>query len=109
MSEELTNSFSISPQYQPLARRLGLDAETIFDHPEIKAWRRLPDRQNCTLDYTDEAGGRIGCTSSATSRSPKSRHPPPRRKSAAIAISLMKKFPLRNWSATAGSPMDAAS
>jgi hypothetical protein len=56
VSDVSANSFRVTPQYQPLARQLGLDAETIFDHPEIKLWRRLPDRQNCTLDYTDEAG-----------------------------------------------------
>jgi hypothetical protein len=39
-------------------RQLGLDAQAIFDHPQIVAWRRLADRQNCTLDYTDEAGTR---------------------------------------------------
>ena len=31
-------------------RRVGLDAERVFDHPEIVAWRKLPDRENCTLD-----------------------------------------------------------
>lgn len=31
-------------------RQLGLDAETVFTHPDIRAWRSLPDRQNCTLD-----------------------------------------------------------
>ena len=31
-------------------RMLGLDAETVFEHPEIRCWRKLPDRENCTLD-----------------------------------------------------------
>jgi len=42
--------FHVSPGYQPLMRMLGLDAETVFDHAEIKVWRKLPDRENCTLD-----------------------------------------------------------
>src|SRR2546428_2871694 len=44
------NEFRILPQYQPLMRAVGLDAETIFRHPRIVAWRTLPDRDNCTLD-----------------------------------------------------------
>ena len=31
-------------------RMLGLDAETVFDQPDDKVWRKLPDRENCTLD-----------------------------------------------------------
>jgi hypothetical protein len=31
-------------------RIVGLDAEAIFEHPEIVPWRKLPDRENCTLD-----------------------------------------------------------
>lgn len=43
--------------YQAAFRALGLDAETIFDHPRIKAWRSLPDRENCTLDLPAELSG----------------------------------------------------
>jgi heptose I phosphotransferase len=31
-------------------RQVGLDAEAVFDHPDIKVWRSLPERDNCTLD-----------------------------------------------------------
>src|SRR4051794_14820630 len=31
-------------------RMIGLDAEAVFTHPRIVAWRKLPDRENCTLD-----------------------------------------------------------
>ena len=44
------NVFHVSPQYQPLMRVVGLDAETIFSHPQIVVWRKLADRENCTLD-----------------------------------------------------------
>src|SRR5688572_12921078 len=47
---EVPNAFHVLPQYQPLMRIVGLDAETVFDHPDIAAWRKLPDRENCTLD-----------------------------------------------------------
>lgn len=42
--------FHVAPQYQPLMRMIGLDAEAVFDHPDIVPWRTLPDRENCTLD-----------------------------------------------------------
>ena len=44
------NAFHVLPQYQPLMRMVGLDAEAVFEHPDIVAWRTLPDRENCTLD-----------------------------------------------------------
>jgi len=31
-------------------RMIGLDAEAVFTHPDIRVWRKLPDRENCTLD-----------------------------------------------------------
>ena len=36
--------------YQPLLRVLGLDAAAVFEHPDIRPWRTIADRQNCTLD-----------------------------------------------------------
>jgi hypothetical protein len=50
MSDAPRNVFHVLPQYQPLMRVVGLDAEAAFDHPQIVAWRKLPDRENCTLD-----------------------------------------------------------
>lgn len=29
---------------------IGLDAEAVFDHPDISVWRKIVDRENCTLD-----------------------------------------------------------
>ena len=49
--------FNASPKYQPILRELGIDAEAIFDHPEIVVWRSIRERQNCTLD-ADLADGR---------------------------------------------------
>lgn len=42
----------VSPHHQPIFRELGIDADAIFDHPQIHPWRTLDDRQNCTLDAT---------------------------------------------------------
>lgn len=39
-----------SSSYQPLLRQVGLDAEAVFEHPDITCWRKLSDRENCTLD-----------------------------------------------------------
>ena len=44
------NVFRVLPQYQPIMRVYGIDAETIFTHPKIVAWRTLADRENCTFD-----------------------------------------------------------
>lgn len=46
----------VSPAYQNTFRELGLTPEVIFTHPAIKAWRKLPDRENCTLDMTGPDG-----------------------------------------------------
>src|ERR1051326_2392281 len=46
------NVFHVAPQYQPLMRELGIDAEKLFTHPDIKPWRTLSDRENCTLEAT---------------------------------------------------------
>ncbi|MEA2710116.1 MAG: lipopolysaccharide core heptose(I) kinase [Phycisphaerales bacterium] len=50
MSQSSQNVFHVLPQYQALMRMIGLDVEAVFDHPQIVAWRKLPDRENCTLD-----------------------------------------------------------
>jgi hypothetical protein len=55
MPQSSQNVFHVLPQYQPLMRMVGLDAEAVFDHADIVAWRKLPDRENCTLD-TDVDG-----------------------------------------------------
>lgn len=40
----------VASTFQPLFRQIGLDADGVFDHPDITCWRKLPDRENCTLD-----------------------------------------------------------
>ena len=42
--------FQVDPHYQPIMRQIGLDAEAVFSHPDIKVWRSIPERENCTLD-----------------------------------------------------------
>jgi lipopolysaccharide core heptose(I) kinase len=44
------NPLFVTPKYQPVFRELGIDAEAVFEHPLIKPWRTLDDRENCTLD-----------------------------------------------------------
>jgi len=53
------DTFHIGARYQPVLRRVGLDAELIFSHPEIRPWRTLADRENCTLDATLDDGSPI--------------------------------------------------
>jgi hypothetical protein len=50
MADSASPQFFVSGDYQPLMRMLGLDAGTVFEHPDIRCWRKLPDRENCTLD-----------------------------------------------------------
>src|SRR3954462_748650 len=52
MSDSGRDQFHVDPRYQPLMRQLGLDAAAIFEHPDIKVWRSIPERENCTLDAT---------------------------------------------------------
>jgi hypothetical protein len=50
MLEAPRNRFNAAQEYQPMLRAVGLDAEMVFRHPQIKVWRKLEDRENCTLD-----------------------------------------------------------
>jgi hypothetical protein len=49
----------VAPQYQPVLRELAIDAETIFEHPLVKPWRTLADRENCLLDTILRDGQQI--------------------------------------------------
>ena len=53
------SSMNVAPQYQPILREIGIDADAVFTHPDIKPWRKLPDRENCTLDGTRADGSSI--------------------------------------------------
>ena len=50
MPEARRDHFQVAPRYQPIMREIGLDAEAVFSHPQIKVWRSIPERENCTLD-----------------------------------------------------------
>ena len=59
MIDIASNSFYVAPGFQPALREIGLDAEAVFSHPDIHVWRKLPDRENCTLDATLVDGQKI--------------------------------------------------
>lgn len=46
------HTFHVAPGYQPLMREIGLDAEAVWSHPNIKVWRSITERENATLDAT---------------------------------------------------------
>jgi hypothetical protein len=46
------SKFYTTPGFQPIMRELGIDADAVFEHPLIKPWRTINDRENCTLDAT---------------------------------------------------------
>ena len=56
MPDPAPNILHAAAGFQPLMRLIGLDAEAVFEHPDIKPWRTIADRQNCTLDFHDEEG-----------------------------------------------------
>lgn len=49
----------VSPRYQPMLRELGIDVQSAFEHPDIKPWRTLADRENCVLDAILADGRRV--------------------------------------------------
>ncbi|HEV2295544.1 MAG TPA: lipopolysaccharide kinase InaA family protein [Tepidisphaeraceae bacterium] len=44
------STFHVDPAYQPAMREIGLDADTVFNSPDIKVWRSITERDNATLD-----------------------------------------------------------
>lgn len=54
MSQTSVNPMHVDPQYQLLISAIGLTPSAVFDSPNIKPWRTLPDRENCTLDVEFE-------------------------------------------------------
>jgi hypothetical protein len=44
------NTIRADPEYQSILRIVGLDADAVFADPRIRVWRKLADRENCTLD-----------------------------------------------------------
>jgi hypothetical protein len=50
MSDVSKTGFFVSPDFQPLLRQVGLDGDSVFEDDRILPWRKLPDRENCTLD-----------------------------------------------------------
>lgn len=49
----------ITPRYAAVLQSLGLDADTVFTHPQIRVWRTLEDRQNAILDATLDDARRL--------------------------------------------------
>jgi hypothetical protein len=44
-------------EFQPLLRQIGFEPESVFTDPNIKPWRKLPDRENCVwaLEFNGES------------------------------------------------------
>src|SRR5688500_2930711 len=45
--------------YQGLMREVGLDGDAIFERPDIRVWRSIPERENCVLDAERADGSRV--------------------------------------------------
>jgi hypothetical protein len=49
--------YSVEAKYADLLRSVGLiDAQSVFDNPNIRVWRSITERENCVLDHP---GGRL--------------------------------------------------
>ncbi len=59
MLEMAQSQFRAVPEYQPILREIGLDAEAVFAHPRIKVWRSIPERENGVLDAQLSDGRKI--------------------------------------------------
>ncbi len=53
------STFIVDPAYQPAMREIGLDADAVFNHPQIHVWRSITERENCMLDSTLADGTRL--------------------------------------------------
>jgi hypothetical protein len=59
MVQAAQTNMRVASEYQSIFRELGIDAEAVFAHELIKPWRRLDDRENCTLETTLRDGRTI--------------------------------------------------
>lgn len=49
--------FRVEPNYQLLLRQIGItDAWAAFEHPQIKVWRSITERENATIDAEQNGG-----------------------------------------------------
>jgi hypothetical protein len=59
MANTLRSQCHVAPEYQPILRVIGLDADAVFTHPDIKVWRSIPERENAILDGSRPDGSAI--------------------------------------------------
>ncbi|HMO25989.1 MAG TPA: lipopolysaccharide kinase InaA family protein [Tepidisphaeraceae bacterium] len=51
--ERSTGYYKVEPEWAPTLRAIGLpDGLSVFEHPQIVVWRKIRERENCTLDAT---------------------------------------------------------
>jgi hypothetical protein len=44
------SEFHVRGAYQPVMREIGLDADAVFEHADIRVWRSITERENCVLE-----------------------------------------------------------
>lgn len=54
-----SDEFHVAGGYQLLMREIGLDAEAVWTHPDIRVWRSIPERENGTLDAARPDGSTV--------------------------------------------------
>jgi Lipopolysaccharide kinase (Kdo/WaaP) family len=50
---------NVAAQYEQLLQSIRFDPRTVFTSPAVRVWRKLSDRENCTLDFDLPDGRRM--------------------------------------------------
>jgi hypothetical protein len=53
------DQFRVESSYQIIMREVGMDAEAVYTHPDVKVWRSIPERENCILDRELASGRKL--------------------------------------------------
>jgi hypothetical protein len=55
-SAPLRETIFVSPEFEELLRHNQFSSIWVFESPLVKVWRKLDDRENCTVELTDGKG-----------------------------------------------------
>jgi hypothetical protein len=59
MAAKSKTSVRVAAEFQELFHQIGFRPEMVFEHPDIKSWRKLPDRENCIWDLRKPDGSTL--------------------------------------------------
>jgi hypothetical protein len=59
MAAKTKTSVRVAAEFQDLFHEIGFTPQMVFEHPDIKPWRKLPDRENCIWDLRKPDGSTL--------------------------------------------------